>query len=342
MGSAVTKAARDDSAPATPRILDREIRDLDSFDSHTRDERSVAGLLFYKELDCLVDLAHAVALDFFARPQMYRDLSQSVAGELAAMNARYGNHEKLLSHEQRNAIFAGVFGPAAPDSALAFADHAAPQTFAPLRDRLLGTAAAFAERVYDTGADMLRAAVRVMHVDLKNYLEDVSGASVLWSRGEGLSAITEGTSYQFLRNPQIAAVFGVNQPPRAEWPYVDDANGAKLVEEISLQLLGRDRQIPRAAFVHKQMVALRGAEALATVIDFNSGDPVPDLDLLITKCYTWYAARGQVPAMPATAASTPAPREYLASATAGPGIAPVDGNRELAAMLPGEVTGALS
>jgi hypothetical protein len=56
----------------TARLEDREIRDLKSFDAHTRDERAVAGLLFYKELDYLVDLAHLVSLDFFDRPELTR------------------------------------------------------------------------------------------------------------------------------------------------------------------------------------------------------------------------------------------------------------------------------
>jgi hypothetical protein len=36
--------------------------------------------------------------------------------------------------------------------------------------------------------------------------------------------------------------------------------------------------------------ALRGAEALATILDFSEDGNDSDLDLLITKCYTWGSA----------------------------------------------------
>lgn len=72
----------------------------------------------------------------------------------------------------------------------------------------------------------------------------------------------------------------------------------------------------------KQRLALRGAEAVAAVIDFNDGDPDDDLDRLIGKCYTWYAARGQA----------------LGSLTA----APVEGNRSLYDVSPSGLASASS
>ncbi|WP_305783252.1 hypothetical protein [Symbioplanes lichenis] len=283
-----------------------DIADLATFDRLTTGERATAGLAFHREVDCLVDLAHLVATDFFDRPQLYRDVSDELAADLARLRARSGCDELVPSREQRAAVYSGVFGPAE-------ATGPAP-CFAGMRDQLLAAAAAFAERVYDTGADMLRAAVRVMHVYLRDYLLDVTGASVRWSRTQALPAVTEGLSYRILRDPGIAARFGVNQPPAPQWPYRPDANGAKLVEEASGQLGGGQR-ITRGMFNDRQQVALRGAEGLAAVIDYDGNPDPARVDVLIRRCYTWYAARGRVLHLPEPA---PAP---VAAAT--------DGNRSL-------------
>jgi hypothetical protein len=172
------------------------------------------------------------------------------------------------------------------------------EIFSALRDQLLAAVAAFVERVFNTSDEMLRSAIRVMHVYLKDYLQDVAGASVHWSRTVGLPAIA-ARSYRILRDPQIAGRFGVNAVPRTEWPAAVDANGSKLVEQISAMLIPTQlERISRGIFNDKQQLALRGAEGLATVIDYD-GDPDPSsVNLLITKCYNWYAARGRVLQLP--------------------------------------------
>lgn len=352
-----TKEAPDSSSSSPPQLIDRQIDSLASFNKHTLDKFEVAGLLFYKELDCLLDLAYSVSLDFFDRPHRYRGVSDSIAIRLAKLHARYGYDEEFLSQAQRHALLAGVFGQndagGVPQAASAGAIAAG--DFAGLRDQLLAAAAAFSERVFDTGADMLRAAVRIMHVYLKDYLEDVSGASVHWSRTVGLPAIAEKLSYVILRDPRVASRFGIDPPPGREWPFRVDAQGATMVEEISGQLWGRERQISRGRFDDKQQLALRGAEALATVIDYD-GNPDPKLiDVLIRKCYTLYAARGRVlhlpvsvptPAVPAPALPAPAVPAPTTPALTPPaltsGVATINGNRMLygtaASTLPGTIS----
>jgi hypothetical protein len=137
---------------------------------------------------------------------------------------------------------------------------------------------------------------------------------VQWSRTKGLPAITEKISYGILRDRQIAARFGVNEPPEREWPYAVDANGSKLVEQISsTPMRGSAEPISRGVFNDKQQLALRGAEALATVIDYDAADSAPNVvDLLTRKCYTWYAARGRVLRLPI---AVPAPTTVAVDAT---------------------------
>jgi hypothetical protein len=274
-----------------------DIVDWASFDRRTSGKRAVSGLLFYKELDCLIDLAHCISLDFFDRPQLYRDVGDDVVRDLTELRARYGYREDFLSREQRHQILTGIFG--------ADEDALGADSFSALRDQLLAAVAAFVERVFNTSEQMLRAAVRIMHVYIKDYLQDVTGASVGWSRTVGFPAIN-ARSYRILRDPQIAGRFGVNREPGIDWPVAVDANGSKLVEQISGTLMRvQTEHISRGVFNDKQQLALRGAEALAAIIDYGGGPDAASIDLLITRCYTWYAARGRVLRLP-VAVSPPA------------------------------------
>jgi hypothetical protein len=309
-------------------LVDRTISDLESFDQHTRGDQALAGLYAFLKLDVLVQAAHKVSVDFFARPEIYRDPDiAAVAPELAALYARYGRHEEYLSGEQRHGIFSSLFEDEAEgDAPAAFAEplpaengasasgcelrlasngtsHAS-NHYARERDQLLAATAAFAERVFDTGERPLRDTVGVMIPGLRSYLRDLDHAMVQWAREVGLRKLTEKTSYKILRNRGIARAFGL-QAPSTAWPYVEEANGTTLVAEISNRLGGH---ITRQEFIDRQRLALRGAEAVATVLDVSDGNDVAgaDLNLVISKCYTWYAARGRALGLPlATIAVAP-------------------------------------
>ncbi len=273
-----------------PSLTNHKISDLNSFNQVTGDPRQVAGLYFYSVLDCLVDLAYKVSYDFFQRPHLYIDLgpNPTFSSILAKLHAQYGSNEFLPSTAQRDEIDLPIFGRVAGYSTDEEGD------FPRLRDELIHAAAAFAERVFDTGADMLRERVRTTHRPFQEYLIGLQGDSVQWSRGFALPQLTEDVSYAILRNKGVAGVFGIDRPPSGSWPYTDDSNGDKLVEAISKQLMWADQPkdmcITREHISNLQRVALRGAEAIATIIDFQETLGNSDLDLLITKCYTWGAA----------------------------------------------------
>jgi hypothetical protein len=341
--------------PDPPDVSDRTITDRGSFDRNTSDPRAAAGLLFYKELDCLVDLAYRVSIDFFDQPQLYRDVPLDIVADLTALRSRYGYQEEFLSREQRQAIFSGVFGDGEGIALMnGVAGPPAAYSFAALRDQLLAAAAAFAERVFNTSEGILRTTVRIMHVYLKDYVLDQTGASVEWSRRNGLPAITD-RCYRILRDQAITARFGVNGVVGQEWPFAVSANGSKLVEQISQTPMRLAVQpITRGAFNDKQQLALRGAEALATVVDFRDND-LDDgrTDHLISTCYTWYAARGRVLHLPvsmppmqnATPAAAPgavAPALMAPALAPAVTLAPMDGNRTLYGSSPHAISGVIA
>lgn len=268
-------------------IDDFKITNLDSFKEVTKDPRQIASLYFYAELDCLVDLAYRISMDFFKRPHLYVNL-EDLGPTLARLRAQLGSNERLPNKNQRMDIYQPVFGHR-EDSL-----KNDTESFPYLRDDLAQAAAAFAERVFDTGVEMLRERVRTTHRPFKEYLTGLQGESVRWSK-EALLELTEGVCYKLFRNTGVAAVFGISKPPRASWPYDLDSNGDKLVEAISAQLMSDDGSkayISRERISNLQRNALRGAEAIATIVEFDESKPAndADLNLLITKCYTWGSA----------------------------------------------------
>lgn len=257
------------------------ITDRASFETITAPPREVAGLYAYAQLDCLVELARHVARDFFARPHLYTEIAAAgTVQALAQLDSRIGTEEFFLSREQRAAIFVPVFG-----------GGEAGDDFARLRDGLLEAAAAFAEWSQATGIPMLRERVRTAHRPFREYLTGVTGASTAWSRVKALPKLADELAYPILRDKNVIAVFGLTRAPVTDWPFKEDANGDKVVEEISREL-GTDSKPPltREAFSGLQRVALRGAEALAAVIDIQEDADDATLAEMITRSYTWHAA----------------------------------------------------
>ncbi|MFF0110710.1 hypothetical protein [Streptomyces hirsutus] len=309
MGKAVDdRQDRDDTTEqakhADHRLAVNTISDPGSFRDATGDGHEIAGLYLMRELDILIDLAHAVATDFFARPQRYKEVdTQELAKRIARLHARYGNDERFLSYEQRRALFAPLFADRDGD-------------FTRYRDGLLAAAATYSEWGQATGLAMQRAAVRSAHTSLKVHLSRFSGASLSWSRHEALPYLTEEICYPILRDRGVTSVFGVYRPPGEAWPYREDAEGGELVEEICRRLLpSRQPQLTRHAFSLRQRLALRGAEAIAAVLDYAPhDDDERELDVLITKCYTWHTALRDAASSDTAASASVAPAPPTSSA----------------------------
>jgi hypothetical protein len=274
------------------------IQDLASFDQITSGKNQaagheVAGLYFYKVIgNPLIDVAGEVSRDFFRRPHIFTEPSSATAKLVAQLGARMGSHETIPSNEQRAAIFSPLFGESSNED-----------DFPRLRDELIHAASAFAERSFDTGVGMLRERVRETHRPFKEYLTGLEGASTSWSRAEALPGVTEGLAFPILRSSAVSSAYGISHAPRKEWPYTEDANGDKLVEEVSKRDTVTNPMWPlkREVFSNLQRAALRGAEALALILDFDEGGAEAEVDLLIEKVYTWGAALLPEQRMPRTA-----------------------------------------
>jgi hypothetical protein len=271
-------------------IKDHRITNRESFLETTKEPRQIAGLYFYQLLDPLVDLAYKVSGDFRKKPQLYRDLGK-VAPTLAKLNAQYGTEVIFPSTDQRNDIYLPIFGQWDNST------KGPTDSFSSLRDELVKAAAAFAELAVDSSVQMLRENMRGVHRLFKDYVTGLHGDSVRFSKDNVLYELTEGNCYPILRSEKLASIYGIPLLPSAsDYPYSTDSSADIFVEQITKQMLPVDAGMPhitRKQISNLQRAALRGAEAIATAIDFEEADPNQsddDLDLLIKKCYTWGAA----------------------------------------------------
>jgi hypothetical protein len=289
-------------------LPDFRIHDLASFDHVTGKvgDGGIAGLYFFQQLDFLVDLAYKVSCDFFQRPESYTDAG-GLSQQLATLHARYGSDETLPSDSQRDAIFLPIFGSGGQRT---LPPGVPPKQekgdFPGLWEDLRKAAQAFAERAVDTGEDMLRARIRDALQVTKDYLDGLEGDSVKWSRGNALPTLTENFSYTFLRSTKIAAIFGT-APATADFPYVEQASGHKLVEKIWKQLAGDESPtLNRNRISSLQRAALRGAEAIAAILSFREDLNNTDLDKITEAVYKWDAALWAAKASATGAVSPPA------------------------------------
>ena len=266
------------------------IENLQSFLEATAGTRRLAGLYFYMKLDCLISLAREVSDDFLSkRPHLYSQLQEKkdggLARTLATLKARTGTHELFASLEQRNDIYLRYFGR--PDDLTC--------KFYQVTQPLLDAAREFSKNVFDgkESNDNLRKTVRRALLTCKRFYKSLDGAALAWHKEEVLFKLTEDYIYKILRNDEVVKVFGGAQGISEEFPYQADSNASKLVEMISntpIREVSPNQPIPRHFFSNLQRCALCGCEAIATIIDFNEGDPEESLDILIEKCLAWATA----------------------------------------------------
>ncbi|WP_280882194.1 hypothetical protein [Streptomyces pseudovenezuelae] len=289
--SRASAAAKASPAAIKPAPVDPHFRiaDAATFGKITSDSRHAAAAYFYLELDCLVHCAGLVAADFFARPQLYTALGRPpLAPALAELAARCGSDERIPNQAQRDAIYLPLFGRTAH-----VRDHGKGD-FPRLRDALIAAASAYAERVFDTGEEMLRERVRTEHRPLRDYLQGLAGDALEWSSQSALAGAARDRAYPILRNEGVCAIFGISTPPGERWPYLPDSNGDKLIEEVTRTLAPAQPPLTREQFSNRQRAAVRGAEALIAVIDYTEDGSAEELASLITRCYTWGSALASV------------------------------------------------
>lgn len=238
-------------------------------------------------LDCIVELANAVALDFVTRPRHYRPVPESVAGTLAQFKSLTGKHPNWPDTAQRAAIYIALLG--ASDATSGGGRSAQfHQASAALRE----AAKAFSERVYDTGVAMLRQSFRDRVVTLRAYLNTLEGRVVALGHSQTSAIFTQAKTV--LSNKEVAGVFGLPPAPVGDWPLSGDfsGDGAYLVEEIARALQPETvGSLSERQFIVMQRIADYGKRTIEGVLDDSTGwETESRIDALIQNTYSWMTA----------------------------------------------------
>jgi hypothetical protein len=233
-------------------------------------------------LDCLVEIAYAIAQDFVGRPQLY--LGDDVPESIVELRIASGTDPRFPNGTQRQTMLLPILGrsdgASADASSLATPFHSA-------RRKFLDACIAFSERAVDSGVAMLVERVRSAVVPLRAHLEGLDGRSLRLSTLQIRSA--SDTAIAILKSPNVAKIFGVS-PADDPWPLQSiDPNGAKLVENVGTKLpLPQDCKLAYTKFVLLQRVAQEGARTLALLLGSSASEEA--LTALITQGYTWGAS----------------------------------------------------
>jgi hypothetical protein len=235
-------------------------------------------------LDCVIEIAHAVALDFNGRPELYQQVADDIAAKLTQLQANYGFQADFPDAPIRLRLMQPVFGES--DGHGSGNDGSAFQTY---REPVLAAAADYAENFFaqPTGFPMLRERVRNALVSFKTHMVDLQGASL--SQTENRMAFIFDIAQSTLKDPNMFAVFGINGNIDPAWPLEStDPQGAQLIQNITTQLPDLPYGvISREMFVHIQRIAEKGFQSIRIILDTNIEDPKFDIDPLITELYAW-------------------------------------------------------
>jgi len=238
-------------------------------------------------LDCVVELAQAIAIDFVNRPRQYKDVPEEVAATLQDLWFRSDTDPLFPGAAKRQMIFTPLLGPSDGKPG----EHSS--QFHVASRALCERARAFTERQVDTGEDNLRRAFQDAVITLRAYLVTLTENAVV-TIGNTQTDNAFQRAREVLRSTQVTGVFGRTPAHNADWPSAGafDENGARVIEEVSTALPTRVGLISQSAFIVMQRIAAFGTNTIRGVL--AEPDPssarLADLDDLIQEAYRWRTA----------------------------------------------------
>ena len=243
--------------------------------------------IMYKRwvLDCIIHLGHAVSLDFYNRPELYKQMKAETANQLTDMHGRYGFDPAFPNDAIRLMLMKPIFGES--DSYGGGNDSSIFQT---ARMPVLAAAADFSENAQPLAFPMHRERTRSAIIPIKRFMEDLEGASL--NQTEIRTRKIFNTAVSILTDVNVAAVFGINEQIDDKWPLEStDPQGAKLVEKITAQLPNVSYGvILRDEFIRWQRIAEKGCQSIRFILetDIELIDATDEkIDRGIGLFYTW-------------------------------------------------------
>lgn len=242
-------------------------------------------------LDCVIELAQAIAVDFVSRPRQYKDVPEAIATTLQNFWFLSDTDPLFPGAAKRQMTFTPLLGPS--DGKRGEHNSQFHMSSAALRER----ARAFTERQVETGEDSLRRAFQDAVITLRSYLVTLTANSVVTIGNTQTDNVFKRAA-EVLTTSEVTGVFGRTPSGQTGWPLAStfDDNGAQVIEEVSKALQTRVGLISQSDFIVMQRIATFGANTLRGVL----GDPdrttvkstvkLTDLDDLIQEAYRWKTA----------------------------------------------------
>lgn len=248
-------------------------------------------------LDCIVDAALGVAHDFIKRPRQYHAAQkEDCRNRLANFRDRLGSDPDWPNAAKRAAIYGALVGPS--DAKPGEKPHPFHHAAMVLRD----AAAAYAERVHDSGEHMLKQAFLDAADSFKAYLQTLEGAVL--DDASVRTANVFNQALEVLRDENLTRAFGLQPASPNPWPVdgAKDGKGAALIEEITRTLQpSAGPLVSLQQFLTLQRVASRGKTTIERVLAGAYAAPDgadktvqnqadEELHKLLTDAYAWTTA----------------------------------------------------
>jgi len=236
-------------------------------------EHPVAELYALSTLDFVMEMASAVAKDFFQRSQAYSNVSDATAQKLIAFRSFLGSHPDWPSLQQRASIYRVLsqgnqlcsYSVGLRLAALNYSRRSSAEN-SPFAASVLDSAEAFQAYVRKHDGQPLRSGARQIRTLFRS-------------------------SVAVLTDPALALVFRVKPPEAARWPFDAglDTGGACLLENINDTIITKRKGRLSASLVFaKQRIAHYGARCMTQVLD--DGHEIPEqkrFSQLVEDCNRW-------------------------------------------------------
>jgi hypothetical protein len=227
-------------------------------------------------LDCLVEIAHAIAIDYFSSPEFYLGKAPD---NIVDLWLSYGSVKNFPNKDQRHILAGAIFGDSdgyPPKGATAYDD-----AFHKNRDTLFKACIAAQTATSAQSRDGLNQNVVQALPALQSYLGGFPGIAALVAYDQ-IQDVSD-TAFAILRSDTVSSRFiGTHSSISDEWPLKkSDPNGDKLIAECVSKLKVEGVDLPKD-FPSLRALAQAGNEALEAIVDQTT-----DLDDLITKTYSW-------------------------------------------------------
>jgi hypothetical protein len=218
-------------------------------------------------LDYIIDIAHAISIDFSSRIHLYRNIDQATATNLTNLQSNYGFTGNFPNKETRTILYMPIFGKLGSDG---WGNANSGSDWQTWRLKVLAASVALAENFSSTpqiGDSSLIEGVRSPSVNFINHMLDFEGASLTQTdaRIKEIFKISES----ILKDKGVAAVFGVNGAIDPKWPLLSrDSNAVTMVHQVTTQLPNNLwGEINREKVRHLEEIANRGEKAIIGILD---------------------------------------------------------------------------